>query len=436
MSFTKDTKALCVFCNKIVPAKIIEVSGRLYLKKFCSTDGVHAVKLLNNADFFINLYNFREKLHVKLKKQTTFSLVSSGKCNMSCPVCYFDWYKDKTEDISIQKLEELIRDNKDYFILYGSETLCYSNADQLLYLFKEHKKEIPTLITNGIVFSDLQYANKLKQLGLKNVLFQFDGCNAEANKVLRGADYTDIKLGALSNLHKQKINISLYSLVKKYTNESEIKNIFELALKNKYIKEITFLAYIEFDTSKRTSIEYESKTLLFDELIEISLKQLGLGSFGKFLKFQKIFLFFLSLRNEKGCLSNAHYFTVVANNNKYIPDDFMDTDSIINSMEKYLSTGSWLFLRRQRFCKAIFLGCLLVKKLRYKKLKKIILPMCLGKIKFLKMKFAKCCGPYDFYTEKMKTCGTGVIFSAGGKIYKKDKFSISPYYKLKKESQS
>lgn len=431
MSFVKKTKALCVTCNKIIPAEIIYISGRLYLKKFCPTDGVHAVKIFNEAQVYTQLYEFSKKLNIKKNKQKNFSVVCSGTCNMECPICYFDWYKSSLDDIAIEKIKELT-DTTDNLILYGAESFCHKQTDKLLDLFKN--KKIPPIITNGLLFADYNYTKVLKSKGLKDVFFQFDGFNGEANKVLRGEDYTEAKCKALSHLSKEKINISFYSVIKKYTNESEIENIFKLAVGNKYIKEIAFLSYIEFATDKTSVLNYEKNNLLFDELIELVLDKLQIGNLSDFVQFQKIFLFALGLRQERGCLCNAYYFIFLANGKKYLPQHFFKLNEIVKAFAVFLDRKSERFVTRINLGKKLFFAFTLLKNFRYNMLPILFKSLLRKKSKFLKLKIVKCCSPYDFDTDKMKTCGTGVIFSVGDKVYKKDKFSISPYYKLKKES--
>lgn len=431
MTYSKPTKALCVLCNKIVPAEIIDIRGRLYLKKFCDTDGVHAIKLLNDSRWFINLDKFQAKLAVSQQKQKNFSIVCSGTCNMECPICYFDWYKEKLSDISLAKIQNLVT-FKDNLILYGAESLCHADIDSFISFFKEQKKQIPPLITNGLLFATSQYTQELKNNGLSNVFFQFDGFDKEANKILRGRDYTDAKLKALDNLAKANVDVSFYSVIKKYVNEGEIKNIFDLALAHKNIKEIAFLSYIEFSTDRKSVLEYESKNLLFDELIELVLSSLKLGDFSTFMDFQKIFLFVLGLRKEKGCLSNAYYFVFMIQEKKYLPQYFWDTKAMLKSIDMFLSASRFRRLRKLIVVRRIFFLMQLLGKIYYKKIPFLLTSILQRRFKFLKLKIVKCCSPYDFDTDKMRTCGTGVIFASGDKVYKKDKFSISPYYKLHK----
>lgn len=436
MDFKIKTKALCHTCKKIVPAEIADVGGRMYLKKFCDRDGITIIKTLNNSQFFIVPYCFSKKLGVKGRKQNNFSLILSGSCNMSCPVCYFDWFKSNTGDISLEKLDELLENKKDNFVLYGKEISTRNDLVQILRQFADSKRKIPALITNGLLFADRQYAESLAKEGLKDVFFQFDGFDKAANIALRGEDYTDVKIKALENLYNAQIGISLYSLIKKNVNEHQVKKIFELARKNNFIKEVTYLSYIEFKTDKNTAIDYERQTLFFDELLLLCLKELSLGLPEIFMEFQKIFLFFLSLRGERGCLSNAHYFVVYAGKKRYLPNDIFCIKSIASALEKYLSDGKMSFLKKKNFVRSIFLIYCIFRNLKYKTLTDIFLNFCLRKTNVIKLKFAKCCGPYDFDTEKMRTCGTGVVFAAGDKVYKKDRFALSPYYKLFKEETS
>lgn len=433
MDFKIKTKALCHTCHKIVPAEIADIGGRLYLKKFCDKDGITSIKTFNNARFFTETYAFTKRLKCISKKQKNFAMVLSGRCNMSCPVCYFDWFKDSTGDISLEKTEHFLKNRKENFALYGKEVSTRDDVVSILRLFAAHKRKIPALITNGLLFADMHYTQSLAREGLREVFFQFDGFDKEANVSLRGKDYTERKLTALENLYNAGVGISIYSLIKKDVNEHQVKKIFELARKNKFIKEVTYLSYIEFNTDKAVAIKYESRTLLFDELLLLGIKELSLGTPEKFLNFQKIFLFCLSLFGEKGCLSNAHYFVIYAGERRYLPQDVMRIRSIVSRLDNYLSDDKISFLKNNNFIKSIFLVYCLAKNLKYKAAAHIFFSFCRRKTNLIKLKFAKCCGPYDFDTQKMSTCGTGVIFSVGDKVYKKDRFALSPYYKLSKE---
>ena len=97
------------------------------------------------------------------------------------------------------------------------------------------------LISNGVrIANDSAFVEELSKYRDKiEVYLQFDSLKSENLLNIRGLDLKEVRLKAIENLDKYRINATLVCICKKGVNSLEMNSIIDFALKYKYIRGIT-----------------------------------------------------------------------------------------------------------------------------------------------------------------------------------------------------
>ncbi|MEM4267571.1 MAG: radical SAM protein [Candidatus Woesearchaeota archaeon] len=235
MNLLKKTESICNECYEVVPAKIYEQEGIVYMKKRCDKHGTQKSIIETDA------YFYKVKFHKYMGKYTWPALSSpisltiplTHKCNMSCNTCFFPFH---TKDMNTKEIFDIIKSFKGECIrLSGGEPTLRKDLPEILKFIKNQGKT-HSLLTNGVALADEQVVEKLKRAGLTTVNFTINS--------LRGGDYrdnttykrksisSDILLRALSNLKKNRIFVVFSTLLVRGDNEDELNKIWSYYLDN------------------------------------------------------------------------------------------------------------------------------------------------------------------------------------------------------------
>jgi len=257
------TLATCCNCLSLAEGKIIEKEGKIFLEKDCSNCGEkESIVIENDPEFYKKAIlpyrinrdflkvgmkrNIKEVKEALMNESSTVTFTTTFRCNMSCPICFEQSQAckyDKTSDMKVSDIDELLRKNKKKLIgiTGGEATLRNDLPDIIRKIIKSGNT--PFLATNGLKFLDRGYIRELKKAGLKIVTLQFDGFNRESYIKMRGGDYLDLKLRIIKNLIEENMNIWFYPVIKPGENEDQIPKIIKFAANlNKHIKGIAFCA--------------------------------------------------------------------------------------------------------------------------------------------------------------------------------------------------
>src|SRR3954468_10348853 len=87
--------------------------------------------------------------------------------------------------------------------------------------------------TNGLRFAqEPGFAAKAKEAGLRMAYLQFDGIGNEANEHRKIGNLFDVKLRAIEELHRAKIDVILVVTVINTVNNDQVGKIVEFAIEN------------------------------------------------------------------------------------------------------------------------------------------------------------------------------------------------------------
>lgn len=254
------TKSLCPICLKKVDANVLLKNQKVFLFKKCSQ---HGKFLFPHIWDNIKLYMYMKKLSSEIhynNPNVGIIIDVTSKCNLKCSFCFgVNSYRKKNTDLpqsEITGINKIIKEQgfeSPSIYLFGGEPTLRKDIFHLIRKLKKLGLET-CLFTNGIKLSDSRYVHLLKKSGTNHVILQFDGCNDEVYKKIRGTKLLSKKIAAMDNLKKDKIVTSLFVPLVKNVNEEEVGNILNLPLEYGNIKNI-FFSTISFEGKYQDNIK-------------------------------------------------------------------------------------------------------------------------------------------------------------------------------------
>ncbi len=223
----KNTKSLSPLTCKEVDAQIIHENGAVYLIK--QDEEGNSYKSLIEKDCQFYKMMSKEEITSQVLPAVIFLYISS-RCNLNCPVCY-----EIEDDIKEPSLEEIVGLVKNFsfkvICIIGREPTCREDLGQIIKLIK--KRNRVSLATNGIKFSNYEYALRLKRCGLENIHFSFNGFDDQIYKKMSGRPLLDLKLRALENMKKAGNKVILSVTLARGINEDQIKKLCDFCFRNR-----------------------------------------------------------------------------------------------------------------------------------------------------------------------------------------------------------
>lgn len=309
----KETKNICNVCYEEIPARVVSEDGCVFLEKTCPVHGYFKAVVEKDINFYKRFYHqrpFGSPSFDCLLIPITF------RCNMDCKFCYT--YNCKREDYSLKYLEKIINNfSGDEIVLSGGEPTVREDLVDIIKIVKEAKK-FCVLVTNGLKLVDRAYLCKLKEAGLDRVFFSLDSLkplNYEKFKldIGEGQRILDLKLRALRNLEKERINTYLSTTLYPGVNDREMKELLTFCLKNNhFIFNFSIRSYVKVGRFMETSSLFLSELLdKFSRILLVDKNKL----LSKCLKkgvYHSIHRIPLSIR---GILVGARFYPFVSNEN-------------------------------------------------------------------------------------------------------------------------
>lgn len=251
---------ICPLCLKKVQAQVIEMEGKIYLRKCCSVHGLSDALICSDADWFNKSKSFnkpgQETRSISVNKfngcpescglcpqhlqHTCLPVIEIlSDCDMSCPVCLKRFEKEFKLDLKefTHILDTVIRCERQVPIvnISGGEPLLHPQLKEFLEMCIAKGITQPTVSTNGMRFLDEPSLIDAFRSTSAIVALQFDGLNTSSNVKLRGRDFTKKKLDVINLLEKEKISYSLVAVVARGLNEDEIPAIVDFFFESKAI---------------------------------------------------------------------------------------------------------------------------------------------------------------------------------------------------------
>jgi anaerobic magnesium-protoporphyrin IX monomethyl ester cyclase len=243
----KRTTSVCPECFGHIPARIIEVSGRVFMKKECRVHGSFTALVEDDVYFYKRLMNTGGKIrHAcpeacpdcyiseergaprRMKHYCCFMLPVSYGCNLSCNFCYFP--KRVRQDPGFDELKKIIMNFRGSKISFtGGEPTLREDLPRLIALVVGAGKDA-SMATNGIKLADANLVKTYKTAGLNKLVFSLNALSDDAFCRMEGQKLLDVKLRALENLRKEGIKVQISVTLARGLNENELPKIYRYCL--------------------------------------------------------------------------------------------------------------------------------------------------------------------------------------------------------------
>lgn len=306
----RQTTSVCPTCLADIPARVVEIEGKVYLRKVCAEHGTSDCLLSEHAWYYGALDRYFFSVMRDAPRQRDYIIRITEKCNLQCPICLASADSASNArpapvpDMTLHRLCAMMDEHPNGTLkidLMSSEpTLCPDLPDFLLAI--KARGHISSLHSNGIRLLDKEYLRLLKRCGLDEVFLQMDGFDDDAYMRIRGAKLTAQKLQILRNLEEVGVATSLVTVIMPNCNEHEISKVLDYARDHKFIREVMFLGTRPLGFNRGNDA-----VLMPDQVIDLVERETGgLCPRLECLRFQKLYFALLSILGVRKCLYVQH----------------------------------------------------------------------------------------------------------------------------------
>ncbi len=419
----RETNSTCLECHKQIKAYLVEEDGKIIMKKYCPEHGKEEQFISKHPWYYRALTEYYFSVMPKVMKQKRFYIYLSNNCNLNCPICLLQPNQERIPDISLVSFKKVIEKNRDSrFYLYGAEPTLRDDLKLWIALLKRYGNVV-NIHTNGLKLADYNYACKLKEWGVDYVSMQFDGFEDTIYETLRGRKLLALKLKALENLERLDIATGFNVTIAKGVNEEQIQLILDYALRNKFIRDVSFATLSSLGDAKHN---FSSEMALMpDELIDMVEQQTkGKIQRKNVFLFQKLYYTLLSVFKVRRCYNFQHLVLYKDNDHGYIT---LDELFGLKKFESVFSRYAKLVVKNRLFAAVYFLINFFLNffgKNFFKKIKCIPFAMFIpGKVRNIKIprrtlfvSFGTVCDYYKYDSQINCYCGQGFCFAAKDRI--------------------
>ena len=258
----RTTQSLCPDCTQLIDARIFEEDGKVIMEKHCANHGDFRDMIYSDARLYLKMeeWSFGDNrglenpvvanatrcpddcglcnLHTSHTGLANVDL--TNRCNLTCPVCFANanaaGYIYEPDFDLVRKMLQALRDEKPVagriVQFSGGEPTIYPRFLDVLRMAKEMGFSHLQAATNGIKFTDLEFAHQCKDAGLHTLYLQFDGVCDDVYRRTRGAALWESKLKCIENVRKAGLKIVFVPTIVKGLNDHQIGDIVRLALEN------------------------------------------------------------------------------------------------------------------------------------------------------------------------------------------------------------
>jgi hypothetical protein len=298
--FLELTRSICPVCKKTVDAQVRARDEKVYMFKRCPEHGEFEGIISSDINYYRHSLAFNKPgqapvsfaTQVKAgcpedcgicpdhQQHTCLALLEiTDGCNLSCACCYAgspggNFLDLHTIGFMLDKYVEY-EGHPEVVQISGGEPTLHPQLFEIIKSAQSKKIHYVMVNTNGIrLAEDDDFTRRLEQTNAELYL-QFDGFEPGIYEKIRGNPALwDIKQAVFERIAKYRIPTTLVVTLVKKVNEDQIGRIVDFAVKNRFIRGITFqpVAYLNgavpFDPMDRLTlpdvikaIEVQTKSL-------------------------------------------------------------------------------------------------------------------------------------------------------------------------------
>ncbi len=301
----RTTRSLCPECTQLIDARIFEEAGKVVMEKRCPAHGEFRDIVYSDARLYLKMeeWSFGDNRGLENPAVTTASKCPddcglcnlhtshtglanvdlTNRCNLTCPVCFANanvaGYLYEPDFETVRKMLQALRDQRPVagriVQFSGGEPTLHPRFLDILRLAKELGFSHTQAATNGLKFTDLEFAEQCKEAGLHTLYLQFDGISDDIYRRTRGERLWDKKLQCIENVKKAGLKIVYVPTIVKGVNDHAIGDIIRLALE--YIECSSGISFqpVAF-TGRISRHELESKRFTLSDFAHAVQQQTGI----------------------------------------------------------------------------------------------------------------------------------------------------------------
>jgi hypothetical protein len=246
----------------VIVARLFEENGAVYMEKSCAEHGEFRDLIYSDAKLYLKMEQFEFGDNRGLENpqfpdaqhcpedcglcslHTSHTVLSNvdltNRCNLTCPVCFANanaagyLYEPSFEQVRgmLKTLREQRPVPNRVVQFSGGEPTIYPRFHDVLRMATELGFTHIQCATNGIEFSNLDFAQKCKEAGLHTLYLQFDGVSDEVYLRTRGQRLLERKLACIENCRKAGLKIIFVPTIVKGVNDHQIGDMIRLAIDN------------------------------------------------------------------------------------------------------------------------------------------------------------------------------------------------------------
>jgi uncharacterized radical SAM superfamily Fe-S cluster-containing enzyme len=263
-----ETQSYCAACNAVVPARVVEIDGALFLESDCPDCGPKCAIVEHDAALYGQWEQTRrphrppEQFQTKVERGCPFdcglcpnhrqksciSLIEvTDACDLGCPVCYAD--SGSTNHLPLDTVERMLDaavestgGKPDVLQISGGEPTCHPEILPILRGAMKRSFKYVMLNTNGLSLAEGRIdVAELAQLGNGfEVYLQFDGLDDNIYENLRGRALLQTKLAVLDKLAEQGIPATLVATLRRGLNLEPVGELLRFALDHPAVRGVNF----------------------------------------------------------------------------------------------------------------------------------------------------------------------------------------------------
>jgi uncharacterized radical SAM superfamily Fe-S cluster-containing enzyme len=239
-----------------IAADIVERDGQIVMEKRCDRHGAFSDVMAIDPAFLARierLYPGRDfespktplrdhgSSSIRWGRGAVLTVDLTNRCNMMCDPCFMDanqvGYVHELEWADVQKILDdsmSISPKRQMSVQFsgGEPTLSPYFLDAISYARKLGYFAVQCA-TNGLRFAqEPGFAARAKEAGLRMAYLQFDGVGNQANSHRKIGNLFDVKLRAIEELSRAKIDVILVVTVVNGVNNDQIGRILDFAIDN------------------------------------------------------------------------------------------------------------------------------------------------------------------------------------------------------------
>ncbi len=301
----KTTQSLCPECVRLVDARLFEENGKVIMEKGCPEHGVFRDVVYSDVRLYLKMeeWHFGDGRGVEnpaipgatrcpeqcglcsmhLSHTSLANIDLTNRCNLTCPVCFANanaaGYLYEPSFEQVRRMLQALRDERPVpgriIQFSGGEPTIYPRFLDALRLAREMGFTHIQVATNGLRFTDPEFAHQAKAAGLHTLYLQFDGVTDDVYRRTRGKPLLEAKLRAIENVRKAGMKICFVPTIVKGINDHQIGDIVRLAIEN--IDVVSAISFQPVSFCGRISRkELEAKRFTQSDLAHAVHQQTGL----------------------------------------------------------------------------------------------------------------------------------------------------------------